>query len=89
MLGLSFIGLAYWASVRLLLELHHLTVILGSNIREERLAHPGVVKNTLVGNNRETIACQDKWVDEDDSRRSNSVQDNTLAQGLTMVDTEL
>ena len=90
MLGLSFIGLSYRASVRLLLELYYFEeVITGSNIQEEYLAYPVGGNNSTVGNNGETIACQGKWVDENRSGRRKPVQENTLTQGLLMVDTEL
>ena len=91
MLGLSFIGLSYWASVRLLLKLYksYRGSIPGSSIWEERLAYPVEGNNSTVGNNRETIACQVKWVDADISGRCKSVQENTPAQGPNMADTEL
>jgi group II intron reverse transcriptase/maturase len=53
------------------------------------LAYPVGGNNSTVGNNRETIACQAKRVNEDISERRESVQENTPAQGSNMVDTEL
>jgi group II intron reverse transcriptase/maturase len=61
----------------------------GSSIWEERLAYPVEGNNSTAGDNRETIACQVKWVDEDTSGRRKSVRKNTPAQGPNMADTEL
>lgn len=64
-------------------------MITGSSFRKERLAYLVGGNNPTVGDNRETIACQVKWVDADKSERRKSVQKNTPAQSPNMADTEL
>lgn len=79
--GLSFIGLSYMATVRVISKLVKLTH--DSCNREERMAHPDRSDNLSYRKVRETIACHVKWMDAGAFDYLNKIpQETILAQGF-------